>query len=156
MLGLAALMLHTVANAVVRTATGRPLADTTEFVSGWYMPVAVLVAILITYQLNEHTRAGLIYGQLSDRSKKVVLTVSTSIQIVLVGAIAVAATPEALYSTEIQENYGISSVAIWPIKWLIPVTFFFMSLVLIKRLFIRFTLNSTLQGADNTEKSPMV
>lgn len=152
-LGLAALMVHTVANAVVRTATGTPLTDTTEFVSGWYMPVAVLVGILITYIANEHTRAGLVYGQLGDGAKRVVLVIATVIQLVLVVAIAVTSIPEALHSFQIGEHYGISSVVIWPIKWLIPITFTLMSLVLVKRLFHNFRSDAVLRDAGETAET---
>lgn len=133
-LGLAALMIHTVANAVVRSITGVPLPDTTEFVSGWYMPVAVLVGILIAYITDEHTRAGLVYSQLGDRAKRVLLITATVIQLVLVAAIAVTSVPEAFSSWQIKEHYGISAVIIWPVKWIVFVAFTLMSLVIVKRL----------------------
>lgn len=148
-LGLGALMLHTVIAAMFRTVTGTSLTDTTEFVSGWYMPVAVLVAILMTYIANEHTRAGLIYGPLSNRAKKAVLISATTIQLVLVASIAVVSTPEAIHSTQINEHFGISAVAIWPIKWLIPVTFTLMALVSVFRLVSNFRSDAVLRDAGD-------
>lgn len=154
MVALGALMLHTVVNAIVRSTTGRPVTDTTEMVAGWYMPVAILVAIFISYQANEHTRAGLVFGQLGDRAKRVLLIVATLIQLVLVGGIAAASVPEALRSFQIDEHFGISSVAIWPIKWLIPVTFFLMFLVLIKRLVENFRSDAVQRDAGEHLESP--
>lgn len=133
-LAMAALMLHTVSNAVIRTATGIPLTDTVEYVSGWHMPVAILTGLLIAYRTDEHTRAGLIFQQLNDRVKRIVEIISTLIQLAFVSVVTVVSVPEAMDSYRINEHYGISSVVIWPVKWLVPIVFALMVLVLIKGL----------------------
>jgi len=150
----ALLMVHTVLNAIWRSVAAVPLADTTEYVSGWYMPIAVLTAILVAFLRNEHTRAGLIFEGLSDKGKKTMEISATVLQFVFVLAIAVAATQEASHSMSIGEHYGISDVLIWPVKCFLAAIFYFAAAVLVVRLVQLARSNKALGSADLSHEIP--
>lgn len=133
-LALLALMLHTVVNALVRTIARVPIRDTTEVVAAWYMPIAVLLGILIAFQLKKHTRASLLFAGLSDRSQMIVESFSVITQAALVGAIAYFSALEAVNSVSIRERYRISDVIVWPVKVLMALVFFGSAIVLIGQL----------------------
>lgn len=117
------LMLHTLANVVLRTFFGAPLQGTIEYVGGWYMPVIVLVALVIAQQQGEHLEATIVW----DKAPPGVKAEWQYLSYLIVFAIAILFAwfgyDQAARNRSIGLTAGASGVVVWPVTYLVPLGF---------------------------------
>ncbi|MBY6679247.1 TRAP transporter small permease [Rhodococcus sp. BP-332] len=122
-IALTAMMLHIVANAILRLVNDRPLSYTLEITEFWYMPVLVLLGFVVAQLRDGHITVELIDGFLTTRHRSVVVAVGSSICAVVFLALAWFGLDEARYATEIDQKGGGSRLPSWPVYWLVPFVF---------------------------------
>lgn len=122
-IALTVMMLHIVANAVLRSVDDRPLSYTLEITEFWYMPVLVLLGFVVAQLRDGHITVELIDGFLTTRHRSVVVAVGSSMCAVVFLALAWFGLDEARYATEIDQTGGGSRLPAWPIYWLVPFVF---------------------------------
>jgi len=115
--------LHVVANALMRTFLRQPIPDTLEVVQFWYLPIIALLGMIAAQQAGQHIAAELIYDKLTPQGKKIyssvglVLCMAVSIGFVWFGGL------EAIHAAEIGRTSGPTGLPIWPVYFLVPITF---------------------------------
>lgn len=117
------LMLHTLANALMRRFANQPLEGTHEYVANWYFPAIVLLGLVLAQQQNEHMDAPILFSrapgpvQLEWGLIAYGLTFLMAAVFVWFGAI------EAMENYELRTTAGVTGVVVWPATFLIPLGF---------------------------------
>ncbi|OZC53134.1 TRAP transporter small permease [Rhodococcus sp. RS1C4] len=121
--GLLAMMVHTVANAFSRTVFGEPITGTLERVQYWYMPLVVLLGFVIAMHRGEHVWADMFYTRFPAAAKRYVAA-GSSIVCAAVCLVTVAYSfDHAQHNRDIELTAGLTDIAAWPLTYLVPITF---------------------------------
>jgi len=117
------IVFHTLANVASRFLFNAPLPDTNEWISTWYLPIAVLAGFVLAEYKDEHIEATAVYDRLGARSR-LVLAAFAQICVVALCILFIYFTAlEALHAQQIGLRAGVTTVIIWPVKWLVPAAF---------------------------------
>lgn len=138
------MMLHTLANAVLRHAADDPIAGTLEYVSGWYMPVAVFLGIYLAQKSGEHIEARLIFDRISGPVRRELLLFGHVLTIVVAAGMAYYGWLEAVEALHLELTLGASGVVIWPVLFIVPFAF----VLLVVRLMVDAVVVAKSHGLD--------
>lgn len=114
---------HVVANALARTFFRHPFPNTLEVTQYWYVPIIALLGIIAAQQAGQHIAAELLYDKLDDVGKKVYTVVGLLLCIVISLGFTWFGLLEAIKSFEIGRTSGSTGLTIWPVYFLVPITF---------------------------------
>jgi TRAP-type C4-dicarboxylate transport system permease small subunit len=135
-IALLAMMGHVVADVVGRTFFGEPIDGTLEIVSGYYMVAVVFLPLAFVTRGDEH-----IYVELFTRGMragKIALldAIVEFVALLFVGFLAWQSAVEAVTRTAGGETWETAEglIAIWPSRWLLPLSLLFMTLYLAARV----------------------
>ncbi|MEW1963713.1 TRAP transporter small permease [Microbacterium sp. NPDC077644] len=128
------IMVHTLANVAARALFNSPLPDTNEWSAFWYLPIAALGGFILAQFAGEHIEATLIYDRLDARNRHVLDIGATLVSIAVSCAFAWFTAMEAAHATSIGLRAGVTSVVIWPIKWLVPLTFVLLVILMVAKV----------------------
>ncbi|MDV6262731.1 TRAP transporter small permease [Rhodococcoides yunnanense] len=121
--GLLAMMVHTVANALCRTVFDEPIGGTLERVQYWYMPLIVLLGFVIAMQRGEHVWADMFFSRFPDASKRYVASSASVICAVVCLLTAIYSFGHAQHNRNIELTAGLTDIAAWPLTYLVPLAF---------------------------------
>lgn len=122
-IGLLAMMVHTVANAFSRTVFGEPITGTLERVQYWYMPLIVLLGFVIAMHRGEHVWADMFFSRLPTASKRYVAAGASIVCAAVCALTVVYSLVHAQHNREIELTAGLTDIAAWPFTYLVPLTF---------------------------------
>lgn len=135
-IALLAMMVHVVADVVGRTIFGEPIDGTLEIVSGYYMVAVVFLPLAHVTRHDEH-----IYVELFTRGLRVgrIALLDAAVEflaLLFVGFLAWQSTVEAVTRTAHGETWETAEglIAMWPSRWLLPVSLLLMTLYLAGRV----------------------
>lgn len=122
-------MLHIVANAFSRTVFGNPLWATNEFITYWYMPALCLTGFVLAQLENEQVEARLIFDRLPRPNQIELQAFAYALVILLCAGICYYTWFEALRAYNLRMTGGIIGLTMWPVTFLVPLSFGLMVLV---------------------------
>ncbi|MCW4355936.1 TRAP transporter small permease [Hoyosella sp. YIM 151337] len=125
-----AIMLHTVANALMRYALAEPITGTQEFVQYWYMPLAVLLGIYLAQRGRDHIEARLIFDRLPLRVQLEAQIFGQVLAIALASAFTVFGMNAAIDAYMVGQTGGASGIVTWPVYFVVPLAFALFALQL--------------------------
>lgn len=118
-----AMMLHIVANAVLRTVFRAPLPGTLEVTQYWYLPVIALLGLIVAQARNEHIFADLLFDGFPPLAKRFTTILVELITAAVAFAFAWFGFLEGLHSLEIGETLGNTELPRWPGEVLLGVAY---------------------------------
>lgn len=120
---LIAMMLHIVANALLRSYANSPITGTNEYVGYWYLPLVAFLGFVVAQRRDQHIEARLIFDRLPARNRRefevlgLALVALTSFGFAWYGGL------EAVENFHIGLTGGVTGVVIWPVTFVVPVAF---------------------------------
>jgi TRAP-type C4-dicarboxylate transport system permease small subunit len=132
-LALVAMLLHVVADIVMREFFDAPFSGTLEIVSYWYMIGLVFLAIPAAQAHGEHVRVELFTSGISPRVKAgidiCVLLASAAILILFTSVTFGEAMRQTARNAMVEAGTG--TILVWPTRWLVPLSMASTSLICI-------------------------
>lgn len=122
-IGLLAMMVHTVANAFSRTVFGEPISGTLERVQYWYMPLVVLLGFVIAMHYGEHVWADMFFTRFPAAAKRYVAACASVVCAAVCLLTCVYSFGHAQHNRTIELTAGLTDIAAWPLTYLVPITF---------------------------------
>lgn len=122
-LAIVMMMLHTVANALLRSVFNAPMSGTIEYVGFWYLPLVAFFGFLAAQQRDGHIEARLLFDRMPRRVQAEMQVAANLLTAGLCFGFAYYGWQEAVHSREIGLTGGVSSVVIWPVLFVVPVVF---------------------------------
>jgi TRAP-type transport system small permease protein len=114
--------VHVALDVLGRYFLNRSIAGTLEYVTYWWMPVIVFLALGAAQLRGEHIRVTLVLDNLAPASRRVVDALVFIFCTVLAGALVWYSVVGAMQATEIkQAALGLAVVPIWRAKWIAAV-----------------------------------
>lgn len=114
---LVALALNVAADVLARATTGRPLQQTLELTTFWWMPLLIALSYALTEREREHITVTLLLDRLPDRTRRYVEGSFTALGAALVVLLAWYATADAIAATEVRlAAPSTPPLAYWPAK----------------------------------------
>ncbi|UNK46918.1 TRAP transporter small permease subunit [Arthrobacter sulfonylureivorans] len=109
--------VHVASDVIGRYFFNRPVNGTLEFVTYWWMPLIIFLALGSAQYRNEHIRATLLLDSLKGRARALADALCLGIGTLMTGVLVVFMIVEAESSARIQQAaLGTATVPIWPIK----------------------------------------
>lgn len=122
-------MLHIVVNALSRTLLQSPLWATNEFITYWYMPALCLTGFVLAQLENEQVEARLIFDKLPRKNQIELQAFAYILVIVLCAGVCWYTWQEAMRAYGLRMTGGIVGLTMWPVTFLVPLSFGLMVLV---------------------------
>lgn len=123
-----AMMLHVVANALLRSVNNAPLTGTNEYVTYWYMPLVALLGFIVAQRDGVHTEASVLFDRLPRRNRTEIRVGGLLLTGLICLGFAWFGGQEAMDSWETKLTGGVVDVVIWPVTFLVPVAYTVLSL----------------------------
>lgn len=115
--------VHVVANGLMRSFAGAPIAHTLEYVQYWYLPVIAMLGFLSAQMRGRHITADLLYQALPRRVKPWVTAGTNAACAVVMCAFAWGTWGDAVHRYSIGQTAGLTDIPTWPVYFLLPATF---------------------------------
>lgn len=117
------MMLHVVANALLRSFANSPITGTNEYVGYWYLPLVAFIGFVAAQRRDEHIEARLVFDRLPKRNQREIDVFG----LLLAGAAYLAfgwyGGLEAVDGFQIGLTGGVTGVVIWPVTFVVPFAF---------------------------------
>jgi len=126
---LVAMMLHVIAHGLARHLFHAPFYGTNEIVAFWYMPVLVLLGLLAAQIRGEHISVSILVDSLAPPARTSLLVLGRVLGFVVSIGFAWYGLGEALEQHEMGTTAGITTIPMWPVTFLVPVTFVLLALL---------------------------
>lgn len=120
---LIAMMLHVVAHAVLRFLFSSPIYGTNEMVQYWYLPLVALLGIPAAQLQKQHITVTLATGRMNFWNAAIFKMFAALLGVVVSLLWAWFGLEEALHRMSIGATAGVTDVIIWPVYFLVPLTF---------------------------------
>lgn len=121
------MMVHIVANAVLRTLANAPIAYTLEIVQYIYLPVVALLGFVSAQHRGAHIAADVIFQLIPSSTKRPVFATIMVVSAVVSVGFAWFGLIEAMHRLEIGQTAGYSDIPTWWVYFLVPYAFTFMA-----------------------------
>jgi len=121
--GLALMMVHIVADVTWRYLFNRPLVDTVETVSYYYMIAVVFLPLAYVERRSEHIEVELFVQHLPVSIRNVLYLLGRLTAIAFFGILTYQTWLDALDYMRIREVPMGSSLEIWPSRFILPLSF---------------------------------
>lgn len=125
------MICHVVLNAFARSFFNNPVEGTNEYVSFWYMPIISLIGFLLATRRHEHIEVALVVDRLPRANQIELQLLSYLVVTVLSLAFAWYSFQEALDNLAIGLTGGVTGVVVWPVTFLVPVSFALIALTVL-------------------------
>lgn len=112
-----AMMLHVVANAVLRTFADAPIEGTLEVTQFYYLPAIVLLGIVAAQARGEHIVADMLFEGFPALARRVMTVLVDLVVAGVAGLFAWYGWVEAEHSHEIGKTLGNTEMQLWPIQY---------------------------------------
>lgn len=150
---LIAMMLHTIVHALARHLFDAPLSGTNELVAYWYMPFITLVGFVTALWRGEHIAVSLVTDRLRDRNKREFRMFGYAVSAILCLGFCWFGLLEALENMEIGATAGVTTIPMWPVTFLVPVTFGALAMFYVRGVFAPASLAPQDDVAEETSPS---
>lgn len=117
------LMLHVVANALLRTFYQEPIRATLEYVQYWYVPVIALLGFVVAEGRRAHIEANLVFERLGSSSQVGVQLVTRLVALLAAAAFAYFSFGEAVEAMRTTRTAGSLRITVWPVWFAVPLAF---------------------------------
>lgn len=122
------LLVHTIANVVTRYFFNSPIPGTNEYGGYWHLPLIAFLGFVCAKTRGQHVEARLIYDRLKPQNQREYQVFSSAITALVCLVFAYYGFAEAVHSMEIGLTGGVTSVIIWPVTFLVPISFAILAL----------------------------
>jgi len=129
-------MVQVILNALGRRFLASPITGTLEISQFWYVPALVLLGMISAQARNEHLRVGLFFDHFAPPAKRIVATATNLLFAALAVGFAWYSVGRSLEYLSIGKTEGSLGIPIWPVTFLVPVSFVLIAFVLIAQLFL--------------------
>jgi TRAP-type C4-dicarboxylate transport system permease small subunit len=123
------MMLHVVANAMMRTVANSPIDGTNEYVGYWYLPLVAFIGFVIAQRRSEHIEARLIFDRLPKRNQREIAAAGLLLVTVTCAGFAWYGLQEAIENYHLGLTAGVTGVTIWPVTFIVPVSFVLLGML---------------------------
>lgn len=131
------MVLHTVANALMRTWFNSPLTGANEYAASWYLPVVAFVGFVLAQDRGKHIDVDLIVTNLRGRRRQLAAKLAQLTTAAVMALLAWGTWTEAVHSFDIGLTSGVMGVVVWPFVFLAPAAFAALTVQLVLRAFMR-------------------
>jgi len=122
-LAVVAILIHVIANVILRTFFNSPIPGTNELVGNWYLPIIAFVGFVVAKTRREHIEATLLYDKVSPKNQLLLSIVVNFAAAVALAFFAWFTFVEAQHGFETLRTSGVTGVPIWPVLWIVPFGF---------------------------------
>ena len=137
-LAMALMMFHVLADVVGRQLFKAPAPATSEMVAYYYMVAAVFLPLPFVELHDRSIAVDLFYKGFPTLLRKISLLFATAAGAIFFGMLALKSSSDAVAAYQKWEMIeGISTIAIWPMRFLLPIAFGTTSLILVLRFVLQ-------------------
>ena len=129
------MMVQVTVNGVLRKLAGIQIPHTLELTQWWYLPIIVCVGIVLAEIEREHFEVDAVFGMLSRAGRKAMSIFAHVVTLALVGGLAFFTGIEALDAAEIGRQEPVTGIPIWPVYFLVTLSFALYAVLLVVRLY---------------------
>lgn len=117
------MMLHVVANAILRQYFRSPVYGTNELVEYWYLPVIALLGIIAAFIRGEHISVALLYDRMKPGNQREFKILADILGVLVSAGFAWFGLLEAIRMMGFGATAGVTTIPIWPVSFLVPIVF---------------------------------
>lgn len=125
-LGVALLMIHTIANVVARMS-GHPMEGALEYSSHWWMPLIAFMGFAAAELRGEHVQVGLVFDRMPTKNRQEYVVVVRILTIVFSMILAWFTLQEALSDMEMRKASPSTGIPYWPTSFLVPLGYLLLA-----------------------------
>lgn len=134
-LGIVVMMLHILANVLMRYLFNSPLPNTLEWVSFWYLPIVAFLGFVLAKHGNEFIDAPLIFDKLTWGNRRILVILFSVVGFIMCAAYAYFTfVNQAIHGFEVKTTGGVSSLQIWPVFFLGSAVFAILAVMYLRDL----------------------
>ncbi|MCP2237116.1 TRAP transporter small permease [Prauserella halophila] len=145
------MMLHIVTNAAMRAFADAPLTGTNEYVTYWYMPVVAMLGFVVAQREWGHTEATVVHDRLPRRNRFELRIAGLVLVGVVCAGFAWFGWLEALHNRELELTGGVIGVVVWPVTFLVPVTYTVLTVHVLTEVALLLTRPSRFEADDGAD-----
>jgi|SRR5690625_2481944 len=121
------MMVHILAHALGRYFFSSPIYGTNEIVQYWYLPLVALLGIPAAQLQKQHITVTLVTGRMAFRNAAIFKIFAALLGAAVSGLWTWYGFQEALRRMEMGATAGVTDIVIWPIYFLVPITFLLLA-----------------------------
>lgn len=125
------MMVHSAANAMMRSWFNHPLPGTTEYVADWYMPLIVFIGFVAAQYRHKHIEVDLVLPKMHSTARNLGLRLAWLTAAAVMAMLAWGTWTEAMHNFDVKLTSGIVAVTVWPFTFLAPLAFGVLTLQLL-------------------------
>ena len=130
---LVAMMIHVLANVAARRVMGETVPLTFELTQFYYLPILALLGFVAAQHRGENITSDVFYSLFSRGEKRAITAATSIIGAVIAFGLAYYTLERAEYAVGVRLEYGVTSLQVWPVLYLVPACFAVMgALVLVQ------------------------
>lgn len=123
------MMMHVVANGLLRKFLNAPLEGTNEWTQYWYMPLIAFGGFVLTEMRDEHIEARFVFDKLPAGVQAELQLLSRILVTVLCASFTWFGFLEALDAFQAKLTGGVIGLPIWPVTFAGPIAFAVMTII---------------------------
>ncbi len=130
------MMLHIVADVILKHTLNDPIDGTTEIVAAYYMVASVFLPLAYVTFTEGHLIVELFTSKLSGRPLRLLSAFAGAVTVLYLLFLIVYTADEAILRTRDGEAWetSVELVAVWPSRWLLPIGLTAMGIVVIAQI----------------------
>jgi TRAP-type C4-dicarboxylate transport system permease small subunit len=125
------MMVHILANVVSRKFFGHSLPNTLELTQYYYLPMLAMVGMIAAQHSGEHITAEMFTQRFSRRELRITEIGADLICAAVSFGIVYYSFDRAMHGLDVRLEYGVTSLQVWPMLFVIPLCFGVMGLQLL-------------------------
>ncbi|MBA0126783.1 TRAP transporter small permease [Haloechinothrix sp. YIM 98757] len=122
-IALMGLLLHTVAHVMLRYLFNSPITGTNEYVTYWYMPVAILLGVYFAQRSRSHIEARLLFDRVPYTNRTELELASLILTGAVCAGFAFYGLVASLDAFKLGLTGGMAGIVIWPVMFVVPLAF---------------------------------
>lgn len=132
-MALIVMMVHILANVVARSTRGSGVPHTVELSQYYYLPILALLGIVAAQHRGEHITTDVLYSTFRPGEKRVIASITSVTAAAVAFGLAYFTLDRAQYAAGIRLEFGVTSLEVWPVLFVLPVCFAVMGVQLLAR-----------------------
>ena len=131
---LVAMMLHVLANVVARSVFNTTVPLTFELTQYYYLPILASLGFIAAQYRGEHITAEVFYHLFRRGEKRLIIVMTSLVSGGVAFGFAYYTFERAQYASSVRLVYGVTSLQVWPVLYLLPVCFALMGVLILVQL----------------------
>jgi TRAP-type C4-dicarboxylate transport system permease small subunit len=128
---LVAMMIHVLSNVFARSVLNTTVPHTFELTQYYYLPILATLGFVAAQHRREHITAEVFYSLFSRREKRLITIITSLAAAAVAFGLAYYTFDRAQYASGIRLEYGVTSLQVWPVLYLLPVCFAVMGVLIL-------------------------